>query len=155
MSYDSEGKVINVNTFSYYSEIKKNARSSKYDSSIEWLKNAGLINLTYNISVPKLPLAGYSDRTKFKIYMLDSGLLGAMLNISSDIIINENKLFSEYNGAFIENFIALELKASAKQKLFYWSSKSDAEVDFIIQIKDEIYPLEVKSGLTHIRQVKS
>ena len=130
-----------------YSDIKKNARSSKYDSSVEWLKNAGLINLAYNISVPKMPLAGYSDKSKFKIYIFDSGLLGAMLNISSDIIINDTKLFSEYNGAFIENFIASELKNSLKQELFYWTSKSDAEVDFIIQLHNEIYPLEVKSGL--------
>jgi len=130
-----------------YSDIKKNARSSKYDSSVEWLKNAGLINLAYNISVPKMPLAGYSDKSKFKIYIFDSGLLGAMLNISSDIIVNDTKLFSEYNDAFIENFIASELKNSLRQELFYWTSKSDAEVDFIIQLHNEIYPLEVKSGL--------
>ena len=130
-----------------YKDIKRSARAASFDSSIEWLKNAGLINIVYNITVPKLPIAGYSDKSKFKIYMLDTGLLGAMLNISSEIIVTSNKLFSEYNGAFIENFVASELVATGFKDLFYWKSKSDAEVDFIVQIKDNIYPLEVKSGL--------
>ncbi|VAX25386.1 hypothetical protein MNBD_IGNAVI01-1862, partial [hydrothermal vent metagenome] len=106
----------------------------------------GLINAAYNISVPKLPLAGYADRTKFKIYLLDTGLLGAMLDLTSDVIIKGSKLFSEYNGAFIENFIANELKVSGNKELFYWTSKSDAEIDFIIQLENDIYPIEVKSG---------
>ncbi|VAX23285.1 Predicted ATPase (AAA+ superfamily), partial [hydrothermal vent metagenome] len=88
-----------------YSNVRKNARASLFEQTIEWLKKAGLINAAYNISVPKLPLAGYADRTKFKIYLLDTGLLGAMLDLTSDVIIKGSKLFSEYNGAFIENFI--------------------------------------------------
>ncbi len=129
-----------------YSDVRKNARASLFEQTIEWLKKAGLINAAYNISVPKLPLAGYADRTKFKIYLLDTGLLGAMLGLTSDVIIKGSKLFSEYNGAFIENFIANELKVSGNKELFYWTSKSDAEVDFIVQLENEIYPIEVKSG---------
>jgi len=85
--------------------------------------------------------------------MLDTGLLGAMLNISSDIIIKPNKLFIEYNGAFIENFVALELIRSGNTQLYYWTSKSDAEVDFVIQLQNNIYPVEVKSGSS--RNLKS
>ncbi|MBI9038575.1 MAG: ATP-binding protein [Bacteroidales bacterium] len=129
-----------------YSDIKKNARSAMYLQTIEWLKNAGLVNLAYNISVPKLPVSGYADFLKFKIYLLDTGLLGAMLNISSKIIVEPGKIFTEYYGAFIENFVASELIATSNKQLFYWTSKSDAEVDFIIQKNDNIYPLEVKSG---------
>ena len=66
--------------------------------------------------------------------MLNTGLLGAMLNISSDIIIKGSKLFSEYNGAFIENYFASELIAMGEKQLFYWISKSDAEVDFIVRL---------------------
>jgi len=129
-----------------YSEVRKNGRASLFEQTIEWLKKAGLINIAYNISVPKLPLAGYADRTKFKIYLLDTGLLGAMLNLTSEIIIKGSELFSEYNGAFIENFVANELKILGNKELFYWTSKSDAEVDFVLQIENEIYPIEVKSG---------
>ena len=85
--------------------------------------------------------------------MHDTGLLGAMLNLSSDIIIKPNKLFSEYNGAFTENFVANELVALGHKDLFYWTSKSDAEVDFLLQMKNNIYPVEVKSGTS--RNLKS
>ena len=130
-----------------YSDVKKKARTSAYESTIEWLSNAGLINVTNNISVPKLPLSGYADQSKFKIYMLDTGLLGALLNLPSSIILKPTELFSEYNGAFTENFVASELVAAGFDKLFYWTSKSDAEVDFIMQKENNIYPIEVKSGL--------
>jgi len=136
-----------------YSQARKNARTSTFEETIVWLKNAGLINIVYNISTPKLPLSGYADYTKFKVYLLDSGLLGAMLNITSDIIVKSSKLFSEYNGAFIENYVASELVAVGVRDLHYWTSKSDAEVDFILQHHNAIFPLEVKSGLN--RNIKS
>lgn len=115
-----------------------------------------MIHLVNNIRTPKLPLSGYADFTKFKIYLLDTGLLGAMLNITSDIIINPTKLFAQYNGAFIENFVATELIKLGIKDLFYWTSNSDAEVDFIIQYANEIFPLEVKSGSSvKMRSLKS
>ncbi len=112
-----------------------------------------LIYLVNNISTPKLPLSGYANSNAFKIYLFDTGLLAAMLNISSNIIVKGAELFSEYNGAFIENYVANELTISGEKELFYWSSKSDAEVDFVIQSENDIYPLEVKSGLS--RNLKS
>jgi len=136
-----------------YSEVQRNARASAYSETIEWLKSAGLINLVYNISVPKLPLSGYSDNSKFKIYLLDTGLLGAMLNLSSQIIIEPDALFKEYNGAFIENFVASQFKATLNQELYYWTSNGDAEVDFIVQSNDKVLPVEVKSGTS--RNLKS
>jgi len=136
-----------------YSDARKKARAATFGQTIEWLKKAGLINVVYNISRPKIPLAGYADYSKFKIYLHDTGLLGALLNISSDIIIKPNEFFSEYKGAFIENFVASELMASGRKNLFYWTSKSDAEVDFILQTDKDIFPLEVKSGMS--RNIKS
>ncbi len=136
-----------------YSEARKNSRASTFEQAVTWLKKAGLINVAYNISIPKLPLAGYADFVKFKVYLLDCGLLGAMLNIPSDIIITGNKLFAEYNGAFIENFVASEFVTRGVKELYYWTSKSDAEVDFILQNNNIIRPLEVKSGLN--RNIKS
>lgn len=98
--------------------------------------------LVKNISVPKLPLSGYADYSKFKIYMHDTGILGAMLNIEPQGI------FAEYNGAFTENFVASQMTATGENELFYWTSKSDAEIDFIIQNRNKIYPVEVKSGMS-------
>ncbi len=136
-----------------YSDVRKRARSSTFNSTIEWLRKAGLIYLVNNISTPKLPLSGYADNNAFKIYLFDTGLLAAMLNLSSNIIVKGTELFSEYNGAFIENYVANQLTIGGEKELFYWSSKSDAEVDFIIQNDSDIIPIEVKSGLS--RNIKS
>jgi uncharacterized protein len=136
-----------------YNDVKNTARASTYQQSIEWLKNAGLIHVVYQIRAAKLPISGYTDYSKFKLYILDTGLLGAMLNLSSDIILKPNELFSEYNGAFVENYTCLELMKTVEQDLFYWSSEREAEVDFVFQWNNDIYPLEVKSGMN--RNTKS
>lgn len=139
-----------------YSSIKKGARSAIYDQSIEWLKKAGLINVAYNLTKPNLPLSGYVDASKFKLYLFDCGLLGAMLNITSDMIIKPTDLFSHYNGAFIENYVASEFSINGFRELYYWTSKNDAEVDFIISKSNKIYPVEVKSGLNrNLKSLKS
>jgi len=136
-----------------YSDVQKKARASTFELTIEWLRNAGLIHLVNNIRSPKLPLSGYADFSKFKIYMMDTGLLGAMLNVASYIVIKPNELFKQYNGAFIENFVNNELINLGFKNLFYWTSRSDAEVDFIIQYMHDIFPVEVKSGMN--RNTKS
>jgi predicted AAA+ superfamily ATPase len=128
-----------------YSDVRKKARAVHFAQTIEWLKGAGLINIAYNISKPQLPLSGYVDYSKFKIYLLDTGLLSALLNIPSRLIVEQEAIFKQYNGAFIENFVAQELTCEGIN-LYYWTSKSDAEIDFIIQKDKYILPLEVKSG---------
>ncbi|MCK4853848.1 MAG: DUF4143 domain-containing protein, partial [Bacteroidales bacterium] len=139
-----------------YSSVRKNARASTYEQTIEWLKNSGLINLAYSISAPKLPLSGYSDFSKFKIYLHDTGLLGAMLNLTSEILIKPAKIFTEYNGAYIENFVSQELSACSHKELHYWTSRSDAKVDFILQYQNRSYPVEVKSGMSrNLRSLRS
>jgi len=129
-----------------YRNVSKRGRASVYDQAIEWLRKAGLIYLSYNIKTPKLPLSGYYDHDKFKLFVLDTGLLGAKLKLSSHAIVTGDKLFSEYNGAFIENYTAMELVSKLNQQLCYWTSQNKAEVDFLITINEKIIPLEVKSG---------
>ncbi|MCK5135702.1 MAG: DUF4143 domain-containing protein [Bacteroidales bacterium] len=136
-----------------YREVRKDARAVTYEQTTEWLRKAGLIHMVYILSNPKLPLKGYADNLKFKIYMHDTGLLAAMLNLTSDLIIDPTRIFSEYNGAFIENYVAQELISYGHKDLFYWTSRSDAEVDFILQFQNHIYPVEVKSGTS--RNIKS
>jgi uncharacterized protein len=99
------------------------------------------------VSVPKLPVAGYADLERFKIYVLDTGLLGAMLNLTSEIMTEPTALFSEYNGAFVENYVCHELIKTLRTDIFYWTSSRKAEVDFLFQHKQTVIPIEVKSGL--------
>ncbi len=131
-----------------YGDVRKNARASMFEQTVEWLRKAGLIHIVNNISTPKLPLSTYADYSKFKIYLHDVGLLAAELNISSELIVSPEDIFTEFNGAFIENFIAQELLYYGYEKLFYWTSRSDAEVDFILERANQIFPIEVKSGMS-------
>ncbi len=129
-----------------YSEVKSKARAVHFEQTIDWLKNAGLIHIVHELRAAKLPLGGYADLSKFKLYLLDTGLLGAMLKLTPDNIIKPDNLFKEYNGAFIENYVCLELVKLLKNDLFYWTSGREAEVDFVFQYKNDIVPVEVKSG---------
>jgi uncharacterized protein len=129
-----------------YGEVKKNARSSHFEQSIDWLKSAGLIHIVNEIRATKLPLGGYADLGKFKLYLLDTGLLGAMLGLTPEIILRPDDLYKEYNGAFIENYACLELVKLLQSELFYWTSGNEAEVDFVLQYNNDIVPIEVKSG---------
>ena len=136
-----------------FSEIRKNVRAAMYEQTMEWLKKAGLVLITYNLNSPKLPLSAYTDYSKFKVYFHDVGLLAAMLNVSPDTILFDDAIFSEFKGAFIENYVAQELNCMGGSPLLYWSSGSDAEVDFILASAKKIFPVEVKSGLN--RNIKS
>jgi len=129
-----------------FSEIEKSARAREYNEIITWLEDAGLVYKSYNIHTPKLPLAGYREENIFKLFLLDVGLLAAMLKLSSKTITEGNILFRDYNGAFTENYVAQELVAVGYRDIYYWTSQRAAEVDFVIENDEQIYPLEVKSG---------
>jgi uncharacterized protein len=129
-----------------FSEVKSKARAVHFEQTIDWLKNAGLVHIVNELRAAKLPLGGYADLSKFKLYLLDTGLLGAMLNLTPDTIILPDKLFKEYNGAFIENYTCNELIKLLETDVYYWTSGREAEVDFVFQYKNDIIPMEVKSG---------
>ena len=85
--------------------------------------------------------------------MLDCGLLGAMIDVPSRIITLGDSSFSEYKGAFVENFVAAELARKTEGRLHYWISEGIAEVDFLVEHDGKILPLEVKNGMN--RAIKS
>jgi len=74
-------------------------------------------------------------------YSRTTGLLGAMIKVPQKAIIEGDHLFSEYNGAFAENYVAQEFVAHGQEELYYWSSKNTAEVDFVIALKIRFYLL--------------
>ncbi len=146
------GQLARENKRFTYTEISKNARARDYAKAIQWLVDAGLVIKVHNIHTPKLPLSAYRN-DRFKLYLLDIGLLGAMIKVSGRTIVQGNRLFSESNGAFVENYAAQELVAHGRKELYYWTSKRMAEVDFVVTIEDRIMPLEVKAGVS--KQKKS
>ncbi len=131
-----------------FSAIKKSARGREFENAMMWLEDAGLIYKSINVTTPKIPIDAYSHANIFKVFLLDVGLLGAMSNLPVSILIEDERLFTEFKGAFIENLIAAFLAPMNNKKLFYWTSKNQAEVDFIVPYELNIYPLEVKAGIS-------
>ena len=129
-----------------FAAIRKTARGKQYEEAIQWLLDAGLIHKSYLVKSPKFPLSAYANTHIFKIFSTDLGLLGAQSHLSPQVIIDGNRLFTEFKGALTENYVAQELVASKHKELYYWSSEGAAEVDFLIENEDQIYPLEVKAG---------
>lgn len=131
-----------------FSALRQSARAREFETSIQWLKSAGLIIKANHISTPKLPLDAYSDKQAFKIFLLDVGLLGAMSKLDPRIILQGDQLFQEFKGALTENFVALELHDNHFDGLYYWTSEGIAEVDFVISTEQHIFPLEVIAGIS-------
>ncbi len=131
-----------------FSAIQKSARARDYEDALVWLERAGLIHRAFAVETARLPLRGHADRQSFKVYALDVGLLGALANTAPQLMAHGDRLFAEYRGALVENYVAQQLIASAAGELYYWrSSGGKAEVDFLMERDGEILPLEVKAGV--------
>jgi len=131
-----------------FSQIKKSARAREYESAIQWLVDAGLIYKSFNISTPKIPIDSYADKNIYKIYMLDVGLLSYLSRLPSNVFVQPEQLFMEFKGSLTENFVAQELMSGVFDKLYYWTSSGEAEVDFVMPYHLKVYPLEVKAGVS-------
>lgn len=131
-----------------FSKVKSGARMREYEIALQWLVDAGLVYVTHNITAPKLPLTAYQDSSAFKLYCLDVGILGAMSHLNPQLLLEKNRLFTEFKGALTENLAAQLLKYQGVKDLFYWSSGNMAEVDFIVPFETEILPLEIKANLS-------
>ncbi len=130
-----------------FSAVKKGARAREYENALIWLEDAGLIHRALAVETSRHPLAHYADRSSFKAYALDVGLLGAMARVPARLMAQGERLFNEYEGAFVESYVAQQLTA-VDHPLFYWRSKGGkAELDFLCELEDRIVPLEVKAGL--------
>ena len=130
-----------------YQTIKEGARAREYETALNWLNDANLIYKIYNVTKPDFPLKAYNDLSSFKIYISDVGLLRRMANLDSRIVVEGDKLFEEFKGAFTENYVLNMLTTTLDNVPNYYTFDRH-EIDFIIQYKNEIIPIEVKSNRT-------
>ncbi|MDP2752199.1 MAG: AAA family ATPase [Rhodocyclaceae bacterium] len=110
---------------------------------IDWLESAGLIHKAFIVETSAQPLAAYGKESCFKLYGHDTGLLGAMADLSPEILLRYG--FGSYQGYVAENFVAQELKAAGTHDLYSWQNRT-SEVEFLLPVSTHIYPIEVKSG---------
>lgn len=129
-----------------YSEINKGARAREYENALDWLIAGNYLTKITMVDKYELPLKGYENIKHFKIYMPDVGLLRKMSDypVSSlmDIVQGENIPFK---GAVAENYVLQELNATFKKTVYYWS-RNNYEMDFVVQLNDKVFPMEVKAG---------
>ncbi len=128
-----------------FSHVKEGKRSAELEDALEWLSDAGLIKKVELTEKPEIPLSGTADKTYFKVYMSDIGLLRAKSKVSFETIMEESLLFTKFKGAFAENYVLNELRFLHKDPCF-WRSGNTAELDFLYDEKGEIIPVEVKSA---------
>ncbi len=136
-----------------YSVVKKGSTASKYEGSLQWIEDAGIITRCYNLSITELPLDGNAEKDTFKVYMKDCGLFVSMLEDGTQYDILQGNLCG-YKGALFENLIA-DIFAKMGRKLYYFHKDSGLEIDFVIRYKGECTLVEVKASTGNTKSTKT
>ncbi len=130
----------------FFGKIKEGARAKDFEIAIEWLQDCGLIHKVYKVSKPAIPLKAYVDFSAFKLFLLDVGLLGALSELDARTILEGSKVFVEFKGALTEQYVLQQLVSDTSYTPYYYSeTKSEGEIDFMIQKDNNIVPIEVKA----------
>ena len=128
-----------------FNVIKEGARGREYETAVQWLVDCRIVRKVSRVKTgDKLPLKAYMDLSAFKLYFLDVGLFRHLAGVTSDMVLDNEALFKEFNGFFVEQFVLQQMEP--KYEMYYWSSEASAEVDFVTVIDKKIVPIEVKSG---------
>ena len=126
-------------------KIARGARNREYIGAVEWLANAGIINICYCLQTPSLPLKGNYDAKLYKVYYRDTGLLIASLDEEAQEDLRANRNFGTYKGAIFENIVA-DMLAKQGYDLYYYRSESPSlEMDFFVRNAQSLIPVEVKA----------
>lgn len=130
----------------FFGQIKKGARSAQYEVSIQWLIDCGLCYKVHMVSKPAMPLKSYKEPQAYKLFMIDVGLLGAMSDLDINSILGDDELFVEFKGALTEQYVLQQIISTTEMVPYYYSNtNSRNEIDFLMQIKSDIVPIEVKA----------
>lgn len=138
-----------------FNKIEKNARSREYTGCIEWLVDAGVISECNCLFFPELPLKGNEDKSKFKLYYTDTGLLVSALDEEAQEDLRVNKNLGVYKGALYENFVAEAFIKQALGLFYFKKDNSTLEEDFFVRTQNELIPVEVKSNNDRSKSLSS
>ena len=128
------------------SKVRSGARNRDYVGTVEWLNNAGIINVCYCMSSPELPLKGNYNPDNYKIYYRDTGLLVGSLDEEVQQDLRNNKNFNTYKGALYENAVGDMLVKQGYNLYFYRNEKGTLEMDFFVRDANSLIPVEVKAN---------
>lgn len=139
-------QLVKENKKCVYGKIKQGARAKDFEIALNWLINSGLVHKVSRVTEPNMPLKAFEDVSAYKLFLLDVGLLGAMTDLDSRSLLENDKLFNDYNGAVTEQYVLQEFKTIGDLPVFYWASNR-AELDFLIQYQNNIIPVEAKATI--------
>lgn len=128
-----------------YKTIEKNGNKRKYDTSIEWLIDAGIVKKCNNVSKPEIPLVAYNQIENFKVYMLDTGLLTCMYGFETQQLIRKDIFKTSAKGGIYENVVFEVLIKNGLNLKYYKTENNSQEIEFIFEKNGTIVPVEVKS----------
>ena len=129
-----------------YKQIREGARGRDYEQALLWLEGAGIIHRVSRVSKPEAPLKAFEERQNFKIYLADVGLLARLSQLDPRVILDPDGVFLQFRGALSEQFVLQELIAQELDPRYWSAPNAQAEVDFVIQQRGQVYPLEVKAA---------
>lgn len=139
-------QLVKENKKCVYGKIKQGARAKDFEIALNWLIDSGLVHKVSRVSEPNMPLKAFEDVSAYKLFLLDVGLLGAMNDLDPRSLLENDKLFNDYNGAITEQYVLQEFKTFGDLPVFYWASNR-AELDFLIQYQNNIIPVEAKATI--------
>lgn len=129
-----------------YGHIKPGARAKEFELAMAWLLDSGLIHSVHRVTKPAMSLKAYEDVTAFKLFLVDTGLLAAIVDIDARTLLEGNEIFEEFKGALTEQYVLQQLLTKKDWITYYWSAtKGHAEIDFLLQITGQVIPVEVKA----------
>ena len=130
-----------------YGVVRQGARAREYENAIEWLIGAGLVRRVRHNSAHGIPQAAYDSASAFKLYALDVGVLRRLSRLDATAFASAPALFTEFKGAFAESYALQALAPQLDAEPRYWTNeKPRHEVDFLVQVRNGIVPIEVKAG---------
>ena len=137
------------------SKVRAGARNREYIGIVDWLKNAGIINVCYCMSTPELPLKGNYNPDNYKLYFSDTGLLVGALDDEVQVDLRTNRNFNTYKGALYENMVGEMLVKQGYNLFFYKNESGTLEMDFFVRDEDSLIPVEVKANDSSTKSLKS
>ncbi len=141
------GQLSRENKKFIYGALKKGGRAKEFEVAIQWLVDAGLVYKVNKCTKPQLPLKFYEDFAAFKLYLCDCGLMGAMADTAAKDVLIGDSVFTEYKGAFTEQYVLQQILSSGISDIYYYSADdSRMEMDFLMQREGALLPVEVKGG---------
>lgn len=124
--------------------IEEKSKTRDFATSIQWLTMAHILNQSFqlkeHITMPLMP----DSESSFRLFLGDIGMFSYQSGINAASFVS-NERENTLSGIFFENFVANELVAKG-HRLFYWRGKSSAELEFIIESDNKLYPIDVKKG---------